>query len=157
MGAGDEANVAPEEDLRSAGGWGFPTGIRCCFAVVHVCPYSFVCSELCGSWKTNSVIYNDINIYIYITWFLYARHMIWIDVTYLPNCFFFPVRFGLSDQAYLPWNGTYSKIPHPQRCCFRAYDRLLALASEKWWIFQWEFQDPKLEVPIPYIRPIFEA
>jgi hypothetical protein len=71
--------------------------------------------------------------------------------------FFFPVRFGLSDQAYLPWNGTYSKIPHPQRCCFRAYDRLLALASEKWWIFQWEFQDPKLEVPIPYIRPIFEA
>ena len=23
--------------------------------------------------------------------------------------------------------------------------------------YQWEFQDPKMEVPIPYIRPIFQA
>ena len=94
---------------------GKATGIRCCFTVVHVCPYSFVCSELCASWKTNSVIYNDINIYIYIyilhniyiyTLFLYARHVIWIDVTYLPNCFFFPrvIRLIRSSLSSLTWH-----------------------------------------------------
>jgi hypothetical protein len=32
-----------------------------------------------------------------------------------------------------------------------------SLALQKSRKCQWEFQDPKMEVPIPYIRPIFQA
>ena len=82
---------------------------RCCFAVVHGCPYSFVCSELCASWKTNSVIYNE-NIYIYT----HCLHDFYICKAYDMNrwylsaqlFFFFPcaIRLIRSSLSSLTWH-----------------------------------------------------